>query len=498
MHENGKINPKFIRKPIAALTLVLISLSALAADEADIQRAIDYVKKHEQDGSVKPNGMGLISADGESSVNITGMVHFDAHSVDSGLPHLSDKDSASIANAFEFRRVRLGVNGTVFKDVDYEVIVNATGTDTNILDTGFLNFSANKDAQIRVGRFRQPYSLESMTKDSSIDFLERSYGDQNGPNKLLGVMVWGEPRKGFTYGAAIAQAGFNEITNTNNIGGLGTGRVTANFGELSNLDGQVLHFGLSANAGKYQITPTTSLDTGSNASSTSRATLLTYRTESRGLSNAYRVQLTGETIGTGYTYGSAANDAADVTKKLGDLEFAYANGPFKYQAELGKLSLSGSSPTTTALTAFNTLDIDTTTTYQEFVYNITGEKWSEAYKGGAFTGIKPLSNYQFGKGGTGAWQLAVRYSTYTANYPGIGTTAGGVTGTSISTGGRAENSETTSTLTYGVNWLLNPNTAIKLNYAVTHFDRAVYILSTTNKSTTDIENVLSIRAQINF
>ena len=481
-----------------AAASTLSQLPAFAADEADIQKAIDYVKKHEKDGSVKPNGMGLISADGESSVNITGMVHFDAHSVDSGLPHLSDKDSASIANAFEFRRVRLGVNGTVFKDVDYEVIVNATGTDTNILDTGFLNFSANKDAQIRVGRFRQPYSLESMTKDSSIDFLERSYGDQNGPNKLLGVMVWGEPRKGFTYGAAIAQAGFNEITNTNNIGGLGTGRVTANFGELSNLDGQVLHFGLSANAGKYQITPTTSLDTGSNASSTSRATLLTYRTESRGLSNAYRVQLTGETIGTGYTYGSAANDAADVTKKLGDLEFAYANGPFKYQAELGKLSLSGSSPTTTALTAFNTLDIDSTTTYQEFVYNITGEKWSEAYKGGAFTGIKPLSNYQFGKGGTGAWQLAVRYSTYTANYPGIGTTAGGVTGTSISTGGRAENSETTSTLTYGVNWLLNPNTAIKLNYAVTHFDRAVYILSTTNKSTTDIENVLSIRAQINF
>ena len=165
---------------------------------------------------------------------------------------------------------------------------------------------------------------------------------------------------------------------------------------------------------------------------------------------------------------------------------------------MGKLSLSGSSPTTTSLTAFNTLDIDSTTTYHEFVYNLTGEKWSDAYKAGAFTGIKPLSNYQFGKGGTGAWQIAVRYSTYTANYPGIGTTAGGVTGTTISTGGRAENSESASTLTYGVNWLLNPNTAIKLNYAVTHFDRAVYILSTTNKSTTDVENVLSLRAQINF
>ena len=481
-----------------ASAATLLQVSAFAADEADIQKAIDYVKKHENEGSVKPNGFGLISADGESSVNITGMVHFDAHVFNSNLPRGSDKDSASVADQFEFRRVRLGFNGSVYKDIDYEIIVNATGTDTNSLDTGYLNFSANKDAQIRVGRFRQPYSLESMTKDASIDFLERSYGDQNGPNKLLGAMVWGEPRKGFTYGAAIAQAGFNEITNSNNIGALGTGRLTFNFGELNNLDGQVIHFGLSSNGGKYQITPTTSLDTGSAASATSRATLLTYRTESRGLSNAYRVQLQGETIGAGYTYGSAANDAADVTKKLNDLEFAYASGSFKYQAEVAKLSLNGSSPTTTALTAYNRVDIDSTTTYQEFVYNLTGEKWAEAYKGGSFTGIKPLSNYQFGKGGSGAWQVALRYSTYTGNYTGASGTDKNIT-SGGRTVGRASNSEGANTITYGLNWLLNPNTAIKLNYAVTKFDRPVGILSTTSSSTTtDTENVLSIRAQINF
>ena len=71
-----------------AAASTLSQLPAFAADEADIQRAIEYVKQHEKDGSVKTNGLGLISADGESSVNITGMVHFDAHSVDSGLPCL--------------------------------------------------------------------------------------------------------------------------------------------------------------------------------------------------------------------------------------------------------------------------------------------------------------------------------------------------------------------------------------------------------------------------
>ena len=479
---------------ITLATLVMLShFPAFAADEADIQKAIDYVKKHEKDGSVKTNGLGIISADGESSINLTGMVHFDAHAFNSNLPKTTDKDSASTANQFEFRRVRLGVNGAMFKDIDYEVIVNATGTDTNILDTGFLNFSANKDAQIRVGRFRQPYSLEAMTKDASIDFLERTYGDQNGPNKLLGAMVWGEPRKGFTYGAAIAQAGFNEITNSNNIGALGTGRVTLNFGELNHLDGQVVHFGLSTNVGKYQITPTTSLDTGTTADPISRATLLTYRTESRGLSNAYRVQLTGETINTGYTYGSAANDAADVKKQLNDLEFAYANGPFKYQSEVAKLTLNGSSLISTTATTYYTVDIESTTLYQVFIYNLTGEKWSDAYKAGAFTGIKPLSNYQFGKGGAGAWQLALRYSSYTGNYVG----ASG-TNKSITSGGRAGNAEGANTITYGVNWLLNPNTAIKMNYAVTKFDRDVGILSSAASTKASTENAFSIRAQINF
>ena len=64
---------------------------------------------------------------------------------------------------------------------------------------------------------------------------------------------------------------------------------------------------------------------------------------------------------------------------------------------------------------------------------------------------------------------------------------------------RAENSESARTITYGVNWLLNPSTAVKFNYAATKFDRPVYILSTAPASaTTTTENVCSVRAQINF
>ena len=511
MSQLPKFTDKFHLHPLVvamAVATTLTSLSSFAADEADIQKAIDYVKKHEKDGVVKPNGLGLSSADGENSINLTGMVHFDAHVIRSGLPRITDKDSASAADAFEFRRVRLGVNGTVFKDVDYEVIVNATGTDTNILDTGYLNFSAVKEAQVRVGRFRQPYSLEAMTKDNAIDFMERSYGDQLGPNKMLGVGLFGEPRKGLTYGLAVAQAGFNEITNTDNIGGFGTGRATLNFGELNNLDGQVIHLGASANRGKYESTPATSTDTGNSLialdtagavkQSTSRATLLTYRTEDRGLANAYRVQLGGDFVGAGY--GVLANNAAQVEKTLNDLEFAYATGPFKFQAEVSSLILNANVlnyvTIGTATGAKNaSLQVTSDTKYAEFVYNLTGERWSDGYKGGAFSFLKPNSNFHWGEGGTGAWQIGVRVSEYKASVPG--------TGSAITDGGnnksRAENSESARTITYGLNWLLNPSTAVKFNYAATKFDRPVYILSTAPASaTTNTENVFSVRAQINF
>ena len=470
-----------------AVAASLASASSFAADEADIQKAIDYVKKHEKDGAVKASGFGIVSADGESSINLTGMVHYDGRLVRSNLPRVSDKDSASVADGFEFRRVRLGVNGNVYKDVDYEIIINATGTDTNILETGFLNFSANKDVQVRVGRFRQPYSLEAMTKDNAIDFLERSYGDQLGPNKQLGVGVWGEPRKGLTYALAISQAGFNESTNVDNIGGLGTGRATVNFGELSNLDGQVIHLGASTHRGKYDVVPTTSTDTYAASDGKTRATLLSYRTESRGLANAYRVQIGGEVLST-LGYGLSANDAASVNKTLNDLEFAYANGAFKFQAEASNLNLDATAASNVNLSTYNSVNLTSSTIYYDLIYNLTGERWSDAYKGGSFGFVKPHSNFKLGQGGTGAWQLAVRVSSYKSSYTPV------VAGNS-----RQENSSGANTITYGVNWLLNPSTAVKVNYAQTKFDTPVTYLSTQpTGATTSTENVFSVRAQINF
>ena len=96
------------------------------------------------------------------------------------------------------------------------------------------------------------------------------------------------------------------------------------------------------------------------------------------------------------------------------------------------------------------------TNYYEVMYNITGESWSKAYKGGAFSGIAPGSIFMKDYGGVvgngiGAWQVGYRISDYKV-------TEGTVT--SSSTG-----SPTGKTSTLALNWLLNKNARVMLNYS---------------------------------
>ena len=133
---------KFTHVALAVVT-VIAQLPAYAADEADIQKAIEYVKKHEKDGSVKPSGYGWVSADGEKSVNLIGLVHFDSRNIDNGLSESNDKDSASGASNYEVRRARIGLNGSIAKDLDYEILTNLVGSSPNLIHRAYINYGYN-------------------------------------------------------------------------------------------------------------------------------------------------------------------------------------------------------------------------------------------------------------------------------------------------------------------------------------------------------------------
>jgi len=473
---------------------------------------------------------------------VTGRVHFDARNFNSSYNTIADRDTASLGDSFEVRRARIGIAGKINKDISYEIVGNAVGGTTNFVDTAWGNYGFNKNAQVRVGRFKQPFSLEEQSSSNNVSFMERSYGNQMVPGKRLGAMVHGEPMTGLTYGVSIYQDGFNELTNQSSIGNKQAARFTLNLAQMNDIKDTVLHIGAGYTGGESSVVPVNSGNTSSAADTKTRATIVALRSENRGQSNVYRAQIGGDTLrpatttststlsGTtvtttsttagGLGYNQSANNAITINQKLRGVEFAGARGPFKFQMETfnSKYDAIGTAQTlATSVTAVHAMGVQVKTDYMEFMYNITGESFAEAYKGGNFGGIKPKTNFMTDYGGvvgngTGAWQVGYRTSKYSADLPvtastctATGSCATDVTSGASVIGSRVQNSETARTNTYALNWVLNSNARIMFNYAETKFGHNIVLLdsnstvaNTPTGGTTDKERVISVRSQFNF
>jgi phosphate-selective porin OprO and OprP len=457
---------------------------------------------------------------------VTGRVHFDARNFSTSLNTIADRDSASLGDSFEVRRARIGIVGTINKDISYELVGNAVGGTTNFVDTAWGNYGFNKKAQVRVGRFKQPFSMEEQSSSNSISFMERSYGNQMVPGKRLGVMMHGEPMTGLTYGVSVYQDGFNEPTNQSSLGTKQAARFTLDVAKINDIKDTVLHVGAGYTGGESSVVPTNSGNTQEVSKQETRATILAFRTENRGMANVYRAQIGGDYLMANPDYGQIANNAITINQKLRGVELAGARGPFKFQMETfnSKYSASGTiqNLTTPATTAVNTMDVQAKAQYIELMYNITGESFAEAYKGGVFGGLKPKTNFMTDYGGvvgngTGAWQIGYRTSKYSTDIPIVsdclGTAAKPKCETTLTSGAtvngttkynRVQNAESATTNTYALNWILNSNARIMFNYAETKFAHKVILLDTNvsnnalNSGATDKERVISVRSQFNF
>lgn len=447
---------------------------------------------------------------------IVGRVHYDIRNIDSGdLNAIDDKDTASIADGYEMRRTRIGVQGSIDKDLQFEAVANAVGSTTNIIDTAFINYGYIKDAQVRVGRFKQPFSLEENTSSNNIDFMERSYVNQLLPGKQLGAMFHGYTNSGFTYAFSAYQNGFNELTAQTPSGSTGALRLTSNLVQLANWDTEnsVFHIGLGLVGGSYEQTTSTSTNTADASSTTTRGTVVSFRDENRGLSNAYRLQIGGDKIGTA-AYGASGDTVTSVDQTMRGVELALANGPFKFQAEYAssRFDATHSKCTWTAKVCASggtaTLGADVDAQYVSVLWNITGEKFAKTYSRGSFGGIKPNAAFMKDYGGVvgngmGAWQVAYRVSQYSVSVDqAVSATSGTeytLTDGSTSTASRYQNSPKATTQTVGLNWFLNSNARVMFNYSKTVFGSSVEALDTNNdSSTTKFENIFAIRTQINF
>ena len=502
LHKKGVLSDSEYQEMRAEARQARRSAAIQTAQETEHKEKRKAAEKKELTGKFN-DGFSFTSGDGEHSIKLTGRVNADYRFSDNDYSLESagsnDRDSASIAEGFELRRARLGISGKVYKDIGYEVQLNGVGSGPTV-DTALFNLGFYKPFQFQAGRFKQPFSLEQLTSSNNIDFAERSYNDQMVPSKKLGAMFHGEPMPGLTYAVSVFQEGFSEGSQDDGEGKRHAARLTANFAQLAEIKDTVLHVGIAGVGGDYQVRPSQSSQTDGAAETTTRATIVGFRSMNRGLSNVYRAQIGGQDLragGVGPRSGLQSETLVDVDQKLLGLEFAAARGPFKLQGEYVKADYDAVNPVVSAGDTQQRLEGDVKSYYLQAMWNITGEKWSDAYRSGAFSGIKPLQNFKPGSG-WGAWQLGLRYSKFDASD--IAVTGSSSREQSGALGSNADYNDEVDSFGVGLNWILNPMMRFMLEYTETKFGGETLPLdvSTAGAKGIDKEQLVSLRAQFNF
>ena len=415
----------------------------------------DKQKKTAADtGTVKfRDGLSLESADGRHAISVSGRIHADYRSFsnDSGTAAAANAGSA---DTFDVRRAYLGLSGRFYRDWSFAVNADfAQGG--SALDVAWLNYGGFRPAQIMVGQFKMPFSLEELTSSRFIDFQERTFANALVPGKERGIMVHGAPLTGLYYGLALSN-GQGKNANEPNAAVDDKdviGRLAVNVAQMIGNKDAVLHLGGGLTRGKL---PMAAAPSG--------------RTEGRGLTFFTPAAFTG----------TGAAGVQEMDRERSGAEMALAWNQFKVQGESVKVNFTGTSNGGVGY------DRDIVSSYLSFNWLITGEKYADAYRGGAFGAIKPKQEFGRG-GGWGAWELGARYSKWDAS----DFTATNPAGTGVLGGGLTNKADA---WTLGLKWIPNINTRVYLNYIQTKFDTPVAIVN----GTASDEKAITMRAAFYF
>lgn len=389
--------------------LPMCRLAAAGSPDTSLQKEVeDYLDSvGSAEGGGNPmelrgewkGGPTFTTADGSFTIGLVGRLMWDSFWI------ASDDFGPSVTeDGTFFRRARLGVKGTVYRNMYFTVEFDfAKGTDVVLTDVlmglqklGFLG-------SVQVGHFKEPFGLEVMTSANSLTFMERAAATEAfAPFRNAGI--------------AAGNAVLDE-------------RLTWAIGLFRNTDDT----GATREDGGYSLTL--------------RVTALAWRDEERGAlvhvgfgfslrdaddeSMQFRAR---PGLGTGGRLVDTMSIAADRVQ-LYNFELALVWRSFSAQAEFYLVDVDG--PSGGPSPSFSGW-------YAQASWWVTGEARPYKASAGAFGGVKPRRNFHDAGGGPGAWEIAVRFDT-------LDLTDGGVLG------GEQDN------VTLGVNWHWNPNARMMVN-----------------------------------
>ena len=351
-------------------------------------------------------GLNFATLDGDFKLKIGGRLQtdwfFSSEDQDVKL------DVGEQEDGVEFRRARIYFSGLIYGNVEYKLQFDFAGGDADFKDA-YLGLTDFPLGTLRMGHFKEPFSLEELTSSKYITFLERALPNAFAPGRNTGFMI------------------HNTRSDERMTAAIGLFRDTDDFGEVEDGDGDDSGYNVT---GRMTVLPIYQ-DKGASLVHVGAA----YSHRRPDDSIRYRQRPEAHLAEYFVSTGSFGGDRVEL---LG-LETAWVNGPFSLQSEYIRADAG----------RFTGSDVHFDGYYVQASYFLTGEHRKYKTSAGAFSRVKPKENYK-ASGGSGAWEAKARYSDLDLSDSNI-------------TGGKLDN------ITVGMNWYLNPNTRIMWDYV--HADK---------------------------
>jgi phosphate-selective porin OprO/OprP len=401
-----------------------MQIEALDQQLRILQRKLEIERESEAaNGKTAPqvsagrDGVQLETADNSFQLRLRGLLHSDGR-------FFADDSARLTTDTWALRRVRPIIDATVYRIFDLRFIPDF-GDGRTVIQDAYLDLRFTPALKLRSGKFKSPFGLERLVSASDLLFIERGAPTGVAPNRDVGLMLHGDLRGGdLSYAAGV----FNGVVD----GGSGdvddvdgrdvVARVFAQpfrRGENDRLKG--LGFGAAASYGKQDGTL---LVPG----------LPTYRTT--GLQTFFRYRL--DTTDPGSTI-------ANGTRYRWSTQGHYYTGPIGVLAEQVRSSQEVRRGASQA-----TLETDAWQIAASYV--LTGED-------ATYRGVVPRNAFEPSAGTLGAFELTARYHQLTPDQDAFPIFANPNVSAS-----RAR------AWTAGLNWYLNRNIKVVLDYEQTHFD----------------------------
>ncbi len=472
---------------------VLARKSEIASeDAAAAKKETPIVKASEK-------GFGLQSADGQNEIKLRGLIQEDYRAFDSGANEVRNRSDARAGSlnpitgfhdandTWVARRLRPTIEGTVFGKYDFRFTEEFAGGSASVVDA-YVDGRFNPAFNVRVGKYKPFVGLERLQSGGDIKFIERSYISNNIlPNRDQGVAIYGgvlDNKLNYAFGLnnGVIDGG-NATTGTSFSGDKEfTGRLFASPFKDSDNALAGLSFGIGATY--TDSTGEKALNwTDAQAADGSRNGLPAYVTEGQQVFFRYSPAVIADgkrlrvTPQASYYVGSFGLIGEYARVEQG-VSLASGGSP----AGGGNSTTSGTPPAAVSQTALQT---GTTNVLAGSKRNLTHDAWQIAAtylltgEDASFKGVKPKHDFDLDKGGWGAWELTGRYAEFSLDSDTF-KNASGVLASQTSADATATllqsyadptlSASRAKTWTVGVNWYLNSNAKIVLNYAQTTFD----------------------------